>query len=144
MTLLANRWLASSEFVYLHDLTPTILDWAGAGAFPCSNAQSLTPLLTGGTLPTPRDDVYMVRHHHPYPYEQRFVRTKRYKYAFNAADIDELYDLETDPDEMVNRIDDAAYTSVKAEMQARMQQHIHQLRDPIAPSFHVLAQRRGI
>ena len=87
----------SDEFVYLHDLTPTILERGGAEPFPCSNAQSLVPVLEGGTLPESRDDVYMTRHHHPYPCEQRFVRTKRYKFAFNLLDTDELYDLAWKP-----------------------------------------------
>ncbi len=131
------------EFVYLHDLTPTVLDWAGAETFPCSNAQSLVPALTGGVLGQPRDDVYMVRHHHPFSCEQRFLRTRRYKYAFNALDVDELYDLQADPDEMVNRIDDLAYQNVLQEMIERMWQHIGNLGDPIAHSFDVLVRRRG-
>ena len=130
------------EFVYLHDLTPTVLEWAGAVQFPCSNAESLVPLLSGGTPETVRDDVYMARHHHPFPYEQRFVRTKRYKYAFNAVDIDELYDLEVDPDEMVNRINDPDYAEILKDMQQRMWNHIRDLRDPIAGSFNTFAVKR--
>jgi arylsulfatase A-like enzyme len=130
------------DFVYLHDLTPTIVAWGGAEAFPTSNAQSLVTLLQGGTLPQPRDDVYMTRHHHPFTYEQRFLRTRRYKYAHNAVDIDELYDLETDPDEMVNRIHDPAYSSVVDEMQERMWGHIKELRDPIRGVFNMFSAKR--
>lgn len=134
----------SDEFVYLHDLTPTILEWGGAAPFLCSNAQSLVPVLQGGTLPEPRDDVYMTRHHHPYPCEQRFVRTSRYKFAFNLLDVDELYDLEADPDEMVNQIDNPAYATVRTDMEARMWQHMQDLRDPIAGSFRTFAgKNRG-
>jgi arylsulfatase A-like enzyme len=131
------------EFVYLHDLTPTVLEWAGAEAFACSNAQSVVPTLSGGVLVQPRDDVYMVRHHHPFPNEQRFLRTSRIKYAFNALDVDELYDLQADPDEMINCIDDPGYQNVLEEMIQRMWQHIGELGDPIAHSFNVLARRRG-
>ncbi|MGC9347318.1 MAG: sulfatase-like hydrolase/transferase [Anaerolineae bacterium] len=131
-----------AEFVYLHDLTPTILDWAGAERFPTSNAQSLVPVLAGGALPESRDDVYMARHHHPMPYEQRFVRTRRHKYAYNAVDVDELYDLAQDPDEMVNRIDDPAYADVKEEMRARMWEHMQELRDPIRGGFNTFGAAR--
>jgi arylsulfatase A-like enzyme len=131
------------EFVYLHDLTPTVLDWAGAETFPCSNAQSLVPALAGGTLGKPRDDLYMVRHHHPFPCEQRFLRTRRYKYAYNALDIDELYDLRADPDEMINHFENPLYQDVLDEMLERMWQHIGELDDPIAHSYDVLARRRG-
>lgn len=130
------------DFVYLHDLTPTILDWSGAEPFPTSNAQSLQPLLTGGLLAEGRDDVYMTRHHHPMPCEQRFVRTRRYKYAFNALDVDELYDLQHDPDEMVNRIDDPAYVAVKDEMLARMWRHMTSLRDPMRGHFNTFSANR--
>jgi arylsulfatase A-like enzyme len=132
----------SEDFVYLHDLTPTILDWAGAEAFPTSNAQRLQPLLVGEELAEPRDDVYMTRHHHPMPCEQRFVRTRRYKYAFNALDVDELYDLAEDPDEMVNRIDDPAYAAVKDEMLARMWRHMTSLRDPMRGHFNTFSANR--
>ena len=132
----------SDAFVYLHDLTSTLLDWAGAPIFPTSNAQSLLPLMHGGALPEPRDDVYMTRHHHPLPCEQRFVRTRQYKYAYNALDVDELYDLEDDPHEMVNRIDDPAYAIVKADMQARMWAHVRDLGDPIAGPFNTFAAGR--
>ena len=129
------------EFTYLHDLAPTILDLAGARTFPCANAQTLTPLFGEGTLARSRDDVYMTRHHHPYPYEQRWVRTRRYKYGFNATDMDELYDLEQDPDEMVNRIGDPAYGSIHKEMIERMWAHITELQDPIAQCFSVWSGR---
>ncbi|MDF1512737.1 MAG: sulfatase-like hydrolase/transferase [Anaerolineae bacterium] len=130
------------EFVYLHDLTPTILEWAGIDPFPCSNAQSLQPVLEGGQLAVPRDDVYMVRHHHPLNCEQRFVRTKRYKYAYNALDIDELYDLELDPDEMVNRINDPAYHNILRELQERLWHHMRELHDPIAGHYNTFAVKR--
>jgi arylsulfatase A-like enzyme len=130
------------EFTYLHDMTPTILEWAGAAPFPCSNAQSLGPALQGRPLAQSRDDVYMTRHHHPFAYEQRWVRTRRFKYSFNSFDTAELYDLEQDPDEMVNVIDDPAYAAVKDEMIERMWKHVQELRDPIAPCFSNWAMRR--
>ena len=130
----------NDEFVYLHDLAPTLLELAGAEPCACSNAQSLAPALSGRTLATPRDDVYMVRHHHPFPYEQRWVRSSRYKYAFNAFDIDELYDLQADPNEMINLIDEPGMVSVRQEMTDRMWEHIVALRDPIAQCFSVWAR----
>ena len=136
------RNAVSDEFVYLHDLTTTVLDWAGAPRstqdIPGANTQSLAPVMAGGSLTHARDDVYMTRHHHPFLYEQRFLRTRRCKYAFNSFDIDELYDLETDPDEMVNRIDDPDYAAAREEMVARMRMHIVAQNDPILACFDVL------
>ncbi|MFN8445988.1 MAG: sulfatase-like hydrolase/transferase [Caldilineaceae bacterium] len=39
-------------------------------------------------------------------YSQRMVRDRRWKYIWNPTDVDELYDLERDPAELVNRISD--------------------------------------
>jgi arylsulfatase A-like enzyme len=38
-------------------------------------------------------------------YTQRMYRDNRYKYVWNPTDLDELYDLEKDPYELVNRIE---------------------------------------
>ena len=48
------------------------------------------------------------------------VQTRRHKYVFNGFDLDELYDLETDRHEMVNRADDPAYREVKHDLVRRM------------------------
>ena len=133
--------LVCDEFVYLHDLTPTILHWAGADRFPCSNAQNLEPCMQGKPLERSRDDVYMARYQHPYPYEQRWVRTRRYKYGFNAFDTDELYYLEGDPHEMINVIDDPDYAEVKADMIERMHAHMTELEDPLIQCFNVWSGR---
>jgi arylsulfatase A-like enzyme len=47
-------------------------------------------------------------------------RTTRYKYVYRHYEIDELYDLETDPMELENRIHDPALAPVAAAMQARI------------------------
>ena len=44
------------------------------------------------------------------------IRTRRYKYILNQEAIDELYDLEADPGEYVNRIDDPALRAVQGEL----------------------------
>jgi arylsulfatase A-like enzyme len=46
-------------------------------------------------------------------------RTRRYKYVHRLYDSDELYDLEQDPHETDNRIDDPALASVLAELKDR-------------------------
>ena len=47
-------------------------------------------------------------------------RTTRYKYVRRLLETDELYDLETDPQELHNRIHDPALTSVLSEMKDRL------------------------
>ena len=48
------------------------------------------------------------------------IRTARYKYVRRLFETDELYDLQTDPSEVHNRIYDPALSSVLHELQERM------------------------
>ncbi len=49
-------------------------------------------------------------------------RTKDYKYVRRLYEVDELYDLQKDPAEVHNVIDDPAYREVKIQLQERMLQ----------------------
>ena len=51
---------------------------------------------------------------------QYMVRTKQHKYILNKGSVDELYDLEHDPGEMVNLVSDAANAGLIARMKARL------------------------
>jgi arylsulfatase A-like enzyme len=57
-------------------------------------------------------------------FPQRMVRTRTHKFVYNSSDVCELYDLERDPDELQNRIDDAHYSSVKEDLKARLLEHL--------------------
>lgn len=48
------------------------------------------------------------------------IRTKRYKYVRRLYEQDELYDLESDPQELCNRIDDPELAGVLAQMKDRL------------------------
>ena len=52
------------------------------------------------------------------------VRTERYKYVRRYYETDELYDLEKDPQELCNRIDDPDYRDVLADMKERALDHM--------------------
>jgi arylsulfatase A-like enzyme len=67
-------------------------------------------------------------------FTQRALTERRYKYIWNATDVDELYDLREDPDEMVNRIADPAFARVLADMRARLHAELAACSDNIARS----------
>lgn len=47
-------------------------------------------------------------------------RTLRYKYVHRLYELDELYDLQSDPHECVNRIDDPALAEVQCALKDRV------------------------
>jgi arylsulfatase A-like enzyme len=113
------------EFVYLHDLFPTILQTAHVADLPAMDlAQSLQPLLENGEGWTSRDEVFGEFDEQINLFPQRMVRTRTHKFVFNSSDICELYDLERDPHELQNRIDDPACESVKEDLKARLLAHL--------------------
>ena len=109
------------RFVRLMDLMPTILDLAGIEPPPDIDAISLLPLLRGEEPAGWPDSVYCENHGEVWGYQtQRMVRTRDWKYVYNAHDVDELYDLRNDPFEMSNRISSPAAREVLAEMKGRL------------------------
>ena len=51
---------------------------------------------------------------------QRILYLDRYKYVAALYDGDEMYDLEADPYEMNNLVDDPGVTDIRAEMRGRI------------------------
>ena len=51
---------------------------------------------------------------------QYMVRTRRYKYIHNHGSLNELYDLEQDPGEYHNRVQDPRLVSVRDELRERL------------------------
>ena len=59
----------------------------------------------------------------------RAITTKRYKLVIHLLDTDEFYDLETDPYEVENRINDEAYEAVRNELHDKLLAHMDDTRD---------------
>ena len=85
--------------VGLQDLTPTLLDLAGAEVSQKLHGRSVRPLLAGHKPADWRDDYYVQNVTHISGIEQRCVRTERWKLIAAANGAHELFDLETDPEE---------------------------------------------
>jgi len=118
--------------VSLMDLMPTFLEAADASMPDDIDAQSLWPALQDADREE-RGAVFGEYHGDEMGYySQRMVRTKRYKYVFNAPDIDELYDLGSDPHELQNLIDHPDYRDVRSRLRDRLAEWMHETEDPIA------------
>ena len=101
------------------DLARTFLDAAGVAAPDTFTGCSLLGVARGGG--TGRDDIFATYHGNQFGlFSQRMVRDRRWKYVWNAAAEDELYDLEADPWELANRARDPACAGELARLRGRL------------------------
>lgn len=123
--------------VELADLAPTLLDACGLPRQPGMQARSLWPLLTGAApLEQHRDDIYCESYdaHVVYatPAHATMVRSQRHKLVLaHGRHTGELYDLEQDPTETVNRWDDPDCAEVRTEMLVRLADRMAWTVDPL-------------
>lgn len=105
------------------DIAPTIYQLAGIPIPSEVDGLSLVPLLDGSgswreelLLETWPDPVLKL----PFP-PVAAVRTEQYVYAENEGDRTEFYDLASDPYQLQNLAENAAYAAVVADLRARLQ-----------------------
>ena len=112
------------ELIQNIDIAPTVMDIAGLDIPERMDGQSFLPILQGKKIPW-RDSAF-----YEYYWERNFphtptthgVRTNRYKYIHYHGiwDIDELYDLRNDPEEMNNLIDSPEHQDLIKQLNDRM------------------------
>lgn len=106
------------------DIASTVLDVCGAKAAARMEGRSMLPLLQGQTAPW-RDALlyeYYWERNFPQTPTTHAIREQKYKYVHYHGiwDIDELYDLETDPRETNNLIFEPSVQPVVARLKKRM------------------------
>ena len=105
------------------DLAATVMDLAGVEKPATIQGRSILPLITGAS-PRIREATYVefYSHENPFPWtaklDYRVVLKDQYKYIrwIRFENQDELYDLEADPLEMNNLVNDREYVEVVSEM----------------------------
>ena len=116
-----------SHLVQNLDFAQTFLDIAGVAAGTATEemqGRSLVPLLRGEDPADWRTSIYYHYYEYPAVHSVRRhygVRTARYKliHYYNLGEW-ELFDLEVDPDELVNLYDDPAHADVVADLEAEL------------------------
>ena len=118
----------SDALVYLFDLFPTICDLAGVTTPPVVEGRSLLPIITGRQAKV-RDWLLGA-----YRDCQRMIRDQRWKLiAYRAADgrHTQLFDLQNDPDELNNLVDDLRYAEQRKRLEQLLTKARREFADPV-------------
>ncbi|MDB4345745.1 sulfatase-like hydrolase/transferase [bacterium] len=111
--------------IYLQDVMATSLDLADA-SMEDIEFKSLLPLLRGESVEH-YDSIYGA-----YMKRQRMIRVEDWKFIYYpTADVERLFNLKKDPNEMNDLARNPEYASKLAEMYAAMTELSHQMNDPI-------------
>ncbi len=106
------------------DIGPTILNAAGLDIPETMQGDSFLPILQGEDPDWREAMLYEYFWEHTFPQTPTVfgVRTEHHKYMryHGIFDLNELYDMDNDPKEMTNLIDDAASHEVRQDMQKRL------------------------
>ncbi len=134
-----KKGIDSDAFAMNLDFGPTLLDYAGVEIPEDMQGKSLKEILDNNGNETKgwRQSTYY--HYFEYPgvhaVKRHYgVRTKRYKLIHFYHDIDEweLYDLEKDPKEMNNVIEDLSYKEVKMTLMKELKELQIQYQDSVS------------
>lgn len=123
-----------ADMVLNVDIAPTILDLAGIPIPETMDGKSIKPLLEGKETEWRKDFLY---EYYEYPAvhsvrKNRGVRTERWKYIHYFEDPEEfeLFDLQSDPQEMNNLVNDPEYKDIIEQLKTRMTDLRKELKDP--------------
>ncbi|MFI3254899.1 MAG: sulfatase-like hydrolase/transferase [Eubacteriales bacterium] len=113
-----------NEFCNTLDISQTFFSMAGKKAI---NGRDLCENLDKSYKDNTEDEVFSNYYkYNGHSFEIRTLRTARYKYSFVPQDIDELYDLENDPHELVNLSDHKDYIPIKRQMKEKIFTHMRE------------------
>jgi arylsulfatase A-like enzyme len=113
------------ELVQNIDYAPTFLELAGVEVPAEMQGFSLVPLMEGDTETAWRDALYYHYYEYPGPHSVKRhygIRTDRYKLIHFYEDIDqwELYDLQSDPEELHNLYGKDGYKDITVSLQGQL------------------------
>lgn len=126
----------SHELVSQMDIMPTLLDFAGIDIPETMQGVSFKPVLEEENASV-RENVMVSFNRFAINHDQfgsfypiRCMFDGRYKLVINLLDGDELYDLQDDPGEISNRVDDPALAAVRDWLHDAILNEMDRSRDP--------------
>lgn len=115
----------SDALTYLYDVMPTLLDTTGVAIPDGVEGQSLRPIWEGKADKV-RDSLYLT-----YENKMRSVTDGRWKLIrYPPIDHEQLFDLENDPDELVNLAEDPAHQERRVLLRSLMAENHQACADP--------------
>ncbi|MEZ4861491.1 MAG: sulfatase-like hydrolase/transferase [Caldilineaceae bacterium] len=109
----------SSDLIELIDIAPTILDYAGVPIPDTMQGVALRPLLADSAAG--KSQILCEYMSNDRSIKGKCLRTAQYKYVFwTPGREEELYDLQSDPQERHNVVGDASYREIRNEMRTRL------------------------
>ena len=106
------------------DLPATFVDLAGREIPEIYQGRSLVPLIEGENVSDWREDIFCEHAFNRYN-DWQGVRSERYKYAvYRDTPYECLYDLQNDPTELVNLVDNPEYAPVLEKMKKRLADYL--------------------
>lgn len=135
-----------SAFTGSCDIYSTILHLAGIALKNCErDGRSLTGFLDG-TADSDHFD-HVVSEGHGLAgvlFSQRMIRMRNWKYIFNISGQDELYDLDKDPHELQNRIDEQNCVDIRKELQQVLLKNMERSGDALTHTYRHLVWGEGM
>jgi N-acetylglucosamine-6-sulfatase len=121
------------------DIMPTVLEAAGLQPPPAIDGSSFVPLAQGRSVPW-RDKLlyeYYWEWNFPMTPTIHAIRTDRYKYIrpYGLWDVEELYDLQADPHEIVNLVHQPQHQKTAQELKSRLFQLLKETGGMSIPLF---------
>ena len=138
----SKRGRKEERFAVNVDLPATFLDWAGADIPEHYDGRSLVPLMENQSDIEWRED-YFCEHAPLAPLiSWEGVRGQRYTYAryYDQDNFEFLFDLENDPDQLMNLANDSSASQVLQQMRKRTDEYVAKYGSPVAP----IAERKGV
>ncbi len=118
------------------DLPVTLLELIGLPVPKSYQGRSFLPQLENRESPDPWPLAFSSYNGQQFGlYCQRMIRDRKYKYVWNATDIDECYDLENDPHELVNLAVDERHETLCQNYRKKVYEIFSALKDPLVLSL---------